>query len=125
MTTATDRLLRGALVLGLIATLPGLYLGLYLVGQDLQQSGEFLDGVGLAYGLVVVAAVALPAALAGRALLLSARGGRSAPWWALAAALAGLVDALLAGWWNARLLPAALVPLFLAVVATAVLRERR
>lgn len=125
MTTATDRLLRGALVIGLLATLPGLYLGLFLLGQDLQDSGEFLDGVGAMFGLMTLAAVVLPAALAGRALLLSVRGRRTAPWWALAAGLVGLVDALLAGWWDARLLAAALVPLFLATVALGRLHEQR
>jgi hypothetical protein len=125
MTTATDRLLRGALVLGLLATLPGLYVGLYLVGQDLQDSGEFLDGVGVMFGLMTLAAVVLPAALAGRALLLSVRGARTAPRWALAAGLTGLVDALLAGWWNGQLLATALVPLFVAVVALGRLHEQR
>jgi hypothetical protein len=125
MTTATNRLLRGALVLGLAATLPGFYLGLFLVGQDLQESGEFLDGVGVAYGLMVVAAMALPALLAGRALVLSLRNRTTAPRWAFAAALTGLVDALLAGWWDALLLATVLVPLFLAVVALARLHEQR
>lgn len=125
MTTATDRLLRWALVLGLIATLPGFYLGLFLLGQDLQASGEFLDGVGILYGSVIVGFVAVPAALAGRGLCLSARHGRAAPRWALAAALAGLADALLAGWWDGRLLPIALVPLFVAVISLGALREHR
>ena len=60
-TTATDRLLRTALVLGLGATLPGCYLGLYLLGQDLQRSGEWLDGVGILSGLVIVTALAVDA----------------------------------------------------------------
>ncbi len=125
MTNATDRLLRGALVLGLLATLPGLYVGLFLVGQDLQASGEFPDGLGVAYGLVIVGAFGLPAVLATRALWLSARCRRNAPRWALAAALVGLLDAAPVAWWDTRLVATALVPLFVGVVAVAALRERR
>ncbi len=124
-TNATDRLLRAVLVLGLLACLPGLWLGLFLVGQDLQATGEWLDGLGLAAGLVVLAGVLLPAGLAAWALRRSFRGRDDAPRWALAAAVAGLAVAAMFGWNNPRLLPFAAAPLLVGVVAVAMLDVRR
>lgn len=124
-TTATDRLLRAVLVLGLLASLPGLWLGLFMVGQDLQATGEWLDGVGLAVGLVILAGVLLPACLAAWALRRSFRGRDDAPRWALAAAIAGLAVCVLFAWNNPRLLPFAAPPLLVGVIAVAMLAGRR
>lgn len=124
-TTATDRLLRAVLVLGLLASLPGLWLGLYLVGQDLQATGEWLDGVGLAAGLVILAGVLLPAGLAAWALRRSFQGRDDAPRWALAAAVAGLTVAGLFAFNDRRLLLFAAAPLLVGVIAVAMLAGRR
>lgn len=125
MTTATDRLLQAVLVLGLLASVPGLGLGLFMVGQDLQATGEWLDGLGLAVGVVILAGVLLPAGLAAWALRRSLRGRDDAPRWALAAALAGLAVCAVFAWNDPRLLPFAGVPLLVGVVAVSMLAGRR
>jgi hypothetical protein len=125
MTTATDRLLRAVLVLGLAATLPGLWLGLFMISNDLDATGEWLDGVGLLIGLVVLAALLLPGGLAAWALRRSVQERRDAPAWALAAALTGLASAGVFAWNDPHLLPFGAAPLLVGVIAAAMLLARR
>jgi hypothetical protein len=114
---ATDRLLRGLLVLTLLVCAAGAAPGLYFIGEDAQTRGEFLDGIGIAIGLGILALVAVPAALAGWALRASLLHRSNAPGRALAAGLAGLVLGAPFGIAYRPLLAVLIVPLLLSVVA--------
>lgn len=117
-TRAVDRLLQIFLALALLPVLAGVGCGFFLIRQDAQQSGEFLDGIGVLAGLVVVAVAGVPGTLAVIALSRSLRQlpGRRA--YALAAGALGAVGTLLFAFFYAPAV-AAMVP-FLLVVATAV-----
>ena len=117
-TRAVDRLLQIFLGLALVPVLAGLAFGLYLIGQDTQQSGEFLDGIGVLAGLVVVAVAGVPGTLAAMALSRSLRDVPGAGSYALAAGLLGAVATLMFAFFYAPAI-AALVPALL-VAGTAV-----
>jgi hypothetical protein len=117
-TRAVDRLLQIFLGLALVPVLAGLAFGLYLIGQDAEQSGEFLDGIGVLAGLVVVAVAGVPGTLAVIALSRSLRDVPGQRAHALAAGLLGAVAALVFAFFYAPAI-AALVPA-LMVVGTAV-----
>ncbi len=67
-TRAVDRLLQIFLGLALVPVLAGAAFGLYFIGEDAGQSGEFLDGLGLMIGLGVLVLVGVPGVLAAVAL---------------------------------------------------------
>ncbi len=120
---AVDRLLQTFLGLALALVLAGLLFGLYFIGEDAGQSGEFLDGLGTMVGLAVLVLVGVPGALASVALRRSLKRQSHAADWALAA---GLLGALSAGVFAFVYHPfaAAFVPaLLLTVAATAARRE--
>ncbi len=117
-TSAVDRLLQIFLGLALVPVLAGLAFGLYLIGQDAEQSGEFLDGIGVLAGLAVVAVAGVPGTLAAIALSRSLRDVPGQRTYALAAGLLGVVAALVFAFFYAPAI-AALVPALL-VVGTAV-----
>ena len=123
-TLARDRLLRLVLVLLLLACLPGLWLGLSMAGDDLSQQGEWLDGLGTLYGLVIAGAVALPMVLAAIALRSSLRGRAGAPVWAAGAASCGLLVGLGFVWADDRILLLLAVPALVGVVAVGALIDR-
>jgi hypothetical protein len=120
---AVDRLLQTFLGLVLVLVLAGVLFGLYFVGEDAGQSGEFLDGVGIMVGLAVLVLVGVPGALASVALRRSLKQQSHAADWALAAGLLGALSAgVLAFVYHPFV--AALVPaLLLTVAATAARRE--
>ena len=123
-TTATDRLLRDVLVLMLLACAAGLWFGGRVLLEDLGQQGDWLDGLGTLFGLVICGAVLLPTVLAALAWWRSRVGRRDAPFWALGACSTGLVVgggfAILDG----RLTLVLAVPVLLGVVALAALDGR-
>lgn len=123
-TPAIDRLLQALLALTLLACAAGTAVGLYVIGQDLETSGEFLDGLGVVIGLAILFLVGVPAALAGWALRLSLRRRQHAESWAIAAAVAGLVLGLPFGVGYRPLLAVLAVPLLLLVVAVEARRAR-
>ena len=53
---AVDRLLQIFLGLALVLVAGGRAFAIYLIGQDADQSGEFLDGLGVLIGLGIIAA---------------------------------------------------------------------
>jgi hypothetical protein len=89
-TRAVDRLLQTSLVLTLLLSAAGAALALVFIGQDAGTSGEFLDGLGVVIGLVLLGVVGVPAATAGWALRRSLRGDPRAWAWAVASAALGL-----------------------------------
>jgi hypothetical protein len=121
-TRAVDRLLQIFLGLGLVPALAGLAFGLYLIGQDTEQSGEFLDGVGVLAGLVVVATAGVPGTLAAIALSRSLRDVPGHRAYALAAGVLGGVATLMFAFFYAPAI-AALVPALLVVGTALVARS--
>lgn len=120
---AVDRLLRGLLVVMLLACAAGAVPALIFIGSDAQASGEWLDGLGIAIGLAILAVVAVPAGLTGWALRGSLEGRSSAPAWALAAAGTGVLVGIGFGFAYRPLLAVLVVPLLLGVVAFDARRE--
>lgn len=123
-TSATDRLLRDVLVLMLLACAAGLWLGGSMLLTDLGQQGEWLDGVGTLFGLVICGGVLLPATLAALAWWRSRAGRRDAPFWALGTCSTGLVVGGGFAMWDGRLALVLAVPALLGVVAVAALDGR-
>lgn len=117
-TRAVDRLLQIFLGLALVPVAAGVGFGLYLIGQDAQQSGEFLDGIGVIAGLAVLALAGAPGVLVVVALSRSLRQVPHVTPWALAAGLIGSGAALCFAFFYPPSV-AALVPALL-VVGTAV-----
>src|SRR6476619_3491362 len=119
---AVDRLLQTFLGLALALVLAGVLFGLYFIGADVGQSGEFLDGLGILVGLAVLVLVGVPGALAAVALRRSLQRQSHAADWALAA---GLLGALSAGVFAFVYHPfvAAFVPALLLTVAAAAARR--
>jgi hypothetical protein len=117
MTTATDRLLQGVLVLTLLVCGAGAVLGFYFIGQDMEAQGEFLDGIGILIGLAILFLVGAPAVLAGWALRLSVTGRRHAGRWAVAAGVTGLLLGAPFGISYRPFLAFLAAPLLLVVVA--------
>jgi len=83
--------------LGLLACLWPTYGGVTLIWQDLVQQGEWLDGVGFAFGGMILAAVAL---VAGPLVVFLVRGGRGP----LVGSLVGIAVVLVA-WFALGVLP--------------------
>jgi hypothetical protein len=117
-TSAVDRLLQIFLGLALVPAIAGVVLGLDFVVQDAGQNGEFLDGLGLIMGLVIMATAGVPGVLAAIALSRSLRGMPGPRSYALAAGVLGSVATLMFAFFYPPAV-AALVPALL-VVATAV-----
>lgn len=93
-TRAVDRLLQILLGLALVPVLAGAAFGLYFIGEDAGQSGEFLDGLGLMIGLGVLVLVGVPGVLAAVALTRSLRHRPHATSLALAAGVLGTLSTL-------------------------------
>jgi hypothetical protein len=121
---AIDRLLRGLLVVMLLACAAGAVPALIFIDSDLEASGEWLDGLGVAIGLAILAVLAVPAGLTGWALRASFEGWSSAPAWALAAAGTGVLVGIGFGFAYRPLLAVVVVPVLLGVVAYDVRRVR-
>lgn len=119
---AIDRLHRLALVLALVLAAAGCVPGLYLVAQDLQTSGEFLDGVGIVFGLALLAPAVVPALFALRALHLLGRQPDRAWRWGLATGVTGVLSITAVssiGLYIDAVVLTVVVPLLLIVVASA------
>ena len=114
---AVDRLLRGLLVALLLACTAGAVPALLFIGQDMERSGEFLDGIGIVIGLAMLAVVAVPTGLAGWAMRESLRSSPKAPAWALAAAVAGALVGVGFGVGYRPALAVLVLPVLLMVVA--------
>ncbi|QNN53258.1 hypothetical protein [Nocardioides mesophilus] len=92
--TSTHRTLVGLLVALLLLCAVGAVLGVLAIGSDLQQRGEFLDGLGVMIGLGLLGLVLLPASLA-LLTLRALRRGRPSTWlWATATGTVGGVCVL-------------------------------
>lgn len=117
MTRAVDRYLAGLLVLLLIAALAGSWPGLSLVGQDLGESGEMFDGLGLALGLAALGVVAVPATLGTVALSRLLRGRPTAHRWAMAAGVVGFLAVIPFGVFFHPLFAFLVLPALLVVAA--------
>jgi hypothetical protein len=117
MTRSVDRLLLGLLVLLLVAAAAGALPGLYLAGSDLQASGEFLDGVGLVFGLGIVAIVAVPAATAGLTIRRLRRGRARARRWVIGTGLLGGCAVLPFGFLYQPLFAVLVLPVLLVLIA--------
>ena len=116
-TRAVDRLLLVVLVLALLTASAGAVVGLTMIGEDLETQGEWLDGLGLMFGLAVLGVVAVPALVAGKALH-DVRRGREGAWrWALAAGVVGLLAVVPFGVFAHPSFAVAVVPFLLVVVA--------
>lgn len=107
-----DRLLQILLVVTVLLCVAGAGLGLFFLVQDLQVSGEFLDGLGAVIGLAIMGLVGVPLALAAWALRQSFRARANAPTWAVAAAVAGALCSI-PFWFSTPPLVFVLVPLVL------------
>jgi hypothetical protein len=112
-----DRILAALLGLTLLAGAVGAAGGLYMIGQDLEMSGEFLDGLGIMIGLVILGIVGAPMALAAKALHALWHQRPNAWKWATAAGLVGLVSGIPFGMFHHPLFAALVLPLLVAVVA--------
>lgn len=117
MNRSVDRYLAGLLVLLLLTAAAGALPGVSLLGQDLGQSGEWLDGVGVLFGLGILAVVAVPAAVALVALLRLRDGRDGAGRWTLAAGVLGCLAVVPFGFFSRPLFVALVVPLLLVAVA--------
>jgi hypothetical protein len=56
-----------------LASLPSVFLGVAWFAQDTSASGEWLDGVGLVFGLALLGATSVPLALAASSTVLARR----------------------------------------------------
>jgi hypothetical protein len=117
MTQSVDRLLTVLLVLLLLASAAAALPGLYLVGSDLQTSGEFLDGIGVVLGLGMVGLATVPAAAAVMAIRTLRRGRPSARRWVVGAGVLGACAVLPFGFFHQPLLAVLVLPVLLVVVA--------
>jgi hypothetical protein len=117
MTQSVDRLLTGLLVLLLLAASAAALSGLYLLASDLQESGEWLDGIGVVFGLGIVGIAAVPAAAAGMALRSLREGRPSARRLAIGAGALGACAVLPFGAFYRPLLAAMVLPALLVTVA--------
>ncbi len=122
MTRSPDRLLLILLALMLVAASSGVAAGAYFVGSDLQTTGEFLDGLGIAIGLVMVVASGLPGAASALAIRAVRRRAPSAQRWSVVAGGLGTLTAVAFGLLVQPLLFLAVLPLM--VIAAAVLDQR-
>lgn len=121
---ALERMLAVVLVATLVAASAGALTGLAFIGEDLEQQGEWLDGVGVLIGLAVLGVVVAPGAVAGKALHAVLRRGVRAWRWALAAGIVGVLVVVPFGvFWHPAFL-VAVVPLLVIVVAVQASRER-
>ncbi len=118
MTRPANHLLVGLLTLLLVASAAATLPGLYLIGSDLQTSGEFLDGIGVLAGLAIIGVAALPAAASGMAIRAICRGN-AARTWAVTAGALGTLTALACGFFYQPLLAVAVLPVILVMVALA------
>lgn len=120
---AVDRLLQTFLGLVLVLVGAGALFAIYFIAQDADQSGEFLDGLGILVGLAVLVLVGVPGALAFVALRRSFKRQSHAADWALAAGVLGVLSACVFAFvyhpFAAALVPAVLV----TVTAAAARRE--
>ena len=90
---AVDRLLQTFLGLVLVLVGAGALFASYFIAQDADQSGEFLDGVGVLVGLAILVLVGVPGTVAAVALWRSLRKRSHAADWALAAGVLGVLSA--------------------------------
>lgn len=124
MNRSVDRYLAGLLVLLLLTAAAGAVPGFSLLGQDLEQSGEWLDGLGVVFGLGILTVVAVPATVALVALL-RLRDRRESAWrWALAAGVLGCLAVVPFGFFSQPLFVALVVPALLVAVAYRGLRSQ-
>jgi hypothetical protein len=124
MTRSVDRFLVVLLVLLLVPAMAGAVLGLTLVAQDLETSGEWLDGVGLVFGLGILGLAAVPGALAVVAIRALRQNRPTGPRWAIAAGVLGCLAVLPFGFFQAGYLALLPLPVVLAVAAGTAARER-
>jgi hypothetical protein len=120
---AVDRLLQTFLGLVLVLVAVGALSATYFIAQDAEQSGEFLDGLGVMVGLGILVLVGIPGIVAVVALRRSLKQQSHAADWALAAGVLGVLSAGVFAFvyhpLTAALVPAVLV----AVAATAARRD--
>jgi hypothetical protein len=119
---AVDRLLQTILGLVLVLAAAGVLFAMYFIAQDADQSGEFLDGLGIMIGLGILVLVGIPGAVAVVALLRSLKQQSHAADWALAAGVLGGLSACVFAFVY-HPFAAALVPAVLLVVAAAAARR--
>ena len=119
---AVDRLLQTFLGLVLVLVGAGALFAIYFIAQDADQSGEFLDGLGILIGLGIIVLVGIPGALAVVALWRSLQQQSHAADWALAAGVLGVLSACVFAFVY-HPFAAALVPAVLVTVAAAAARK--
>ncbi len=112
-----DTILTALLVLTLLAGGVGAVAGLSMIGQDLERSSEFLDGLGIVIGLVILGIVGVPMALAAKAIHALRRRRPNAWKWATAAGVIGLAAGIPFGMFQQSLFAVLVLPLLVAVVA--------
>ena len=120
---AVDRLLQTFLGLVLLLVGAGTLLAIYFIAQDTDQSGEFLDGLGIMIGLGILVLVGIPGALAVVALWRSLQQQSHAADWALAAGVLGVLSACVFAFVYHPFVAAFVPALLLTVAATAARRE--
>lgn len=118
MTLAVDRYVAGLLGLMLVTAGVGAVAGLAFALEDLEQSGEMFDGLGLYLGAAVLGLVAVPAAVAVVALRRLLAGHPTADRWALTAGVLGGLAAVPFGMFHRPLLAVLVVPVLLMVAST-------
>lgn len=123
MNSSVDRYLTGLLVLLLLTAAAGAMPGFSLLGQDLGQSGEWLDGVGVVFGLGILAVVSVPAVVGLVALHRLWTGRETGTRWALAAGVLGCLAVVPFGVFSRPMFAAVVVPLLLVAVAVLDLRS--
>jgi hypothetical protein len=119
---AVDRLLQTFLGLVLVLAGAGALFAMYFIAQDADQSGEFLDGLGIMIGLGILVLVGIPGGLAVVALWRSLHERSHAADWALAAGVLGALSACVFAFVYHPFV-AALVPAVLVIVAAAAARR--
>lgn len=117
MTRSLDRLVHQLHILLLLVGAIGVVVGGYFVLGDLASHDDFLDGLGVALGLVMIVGSALPAAASVMAIRSTVRGQASRRWSVVAGAL-GTLTLVLLGLLIPPLLVVALLPLALVVAAS-------
>jgi hypothetical protein len=118
-TRQADMILTVLLLLTLLAGVVGAGAGLVSIGEDLERSGEFLDGLGVVIGLGILGIVAVPMALAAKAIHAVMHRRANAWKWATAAGVVGMAGVVPFGMFEHPLLAVLVLPLLVAVVAVA------
>ncbi len=124
MSLAIDRFLAGLLALLLATAGAGALAGVGFALEDLAQSGEMFDGLGLYLGVAMLVLVAVPATVAVVALRRLLAGRATARRWALAAGVLGGLAAVPFGMFYRPLFAVLVVPVLLVLSSVLARRDR-